>query len=681
MDSARLNSQDVLGPEQLVARRLKNYEYRPQQLAMATAIEKAIGAERHLIAEAGTGVGKSFAYLVPAILDSVQRANFQSDGDSKEKTKPIIVSTHTISLQEQLIAKDIPFLNSILPLEFSAILVKGRRNYISLRRLESAWTRSTSLFSKLEESDQLRVIRQWANQTGDGSLADLDIRPIPGVWDEVVSDSGNCMGKKCRRYQDCFYYQARRRMQNAQILVVNHALFFTDLSLRQSGVKLLPDYDTVILDEAHTVEAVAGDHLGLSITSGQIDYQLKKLFNDQSNKGLLVHHGLVEVQKQVVECYRLADEFFVELVNWNSMQRSTGRNSSAIKRVRESSIVANRLSPGLTKLANKVRQAAARINKEEEKQDLNSAHDRLVALSDAIHQWINQTIDGSVYWLEFGHRRSGLQVKLVAAPIDVGPALRSMLFEPTPTVVLTSATLSLNHEGSFDYYKSRTGLTSANTIQLDSPFDYSRQAKLICLSDMPDPGKERTAFEDACVPMIQRYVDRTNGHAFVLFTSYELMKKMGQRLNRWLVENDYAFYSQADGVPRTQMVENFKKNPRGVLFGTDSFWQGVDVPGDALQNVIITKLPFAVPDHPLIEARMDRIESNGGNAFAEYSLPEAIVKFRQGFGRLIRTQDDRGIVVVLDPRIKTKFYGRMFLDSLPDCRRVEESLRSEDCLE
>lgn len=671
----------MLGPEQLVARRLRTYEYRPQQLAMATAIEKAIRSRRHLIAEAGTGVGKSFAYLVPAILDSVQRANLKSGSDSEPRSKPIIVSTHTISLQEQLISKDIPFLNSILPLEFSAILVKGRRNYLSLRRLEAAWARSTSLFSRMEESDQLRTILQWANQTHDGSLADLDLQPLPTVWDEVVSDSGNCMGKKCPRYQDCFYYQARRRMQNAQILVVNHALFFTDLSLRQAGVKLLPDYDTVILDEAHTVEAVAADHLGLAVTSGQIDYQLKKLFNDQSNKGLLVHHGLIDAQKQVVECYRLADEFFGDLYHWNSQQQFRGGGFSNVTRVRRDKIVPNRLSQGLTRLANQIRQAAARLNKEEEKQDLNSAHDRLTALADGVHQWIHQTLEGAVYWLEFGQRRTGLQVKLVAAPIDVGPALRSMLFDPTPTVVLTSATLSLNHEGNFDYYKSRIGLTSTNTIQLDSPFDYSRQAKLICLPDMPDPGKEKAAFEEACVPMIQRYVERTDGHAFVLFTNYELMRKLGQRLTRWLAERDYAFYSQADGTPRNRMVENFKRNPRGVLFGTDSFWQGVDVPGEALQNVIITKLPFAVPDHPLTEARMDRIEENGGNPFAEYSLPEAIVKFRQGFGRLIRTQQDQGIVVVLDPRIRTRFYGRMFLSSLPGCAVIQESLHSEELSE
>ena len=436
-------------------------------------------------------------------------------------------------------------------------------------------------------------------------------------------------------------------------------------------MKLLPDYDTVILDEAHTVESVAGDHLGLSITSGQIDYQLKKLFNDQSNKGLLVHHGLVAAQKQVVECYRLADEFFGELFAWN-LDASTGKNSQ-ITRVRKAAIVPNRLSRGLSKLANLLRQEASRLDKEEEKQDLNSAHDRLQLLSDGVHQWIHQSIDDSVHWLEISQRRSRPLVKLVASPIDVGPALRRMLFEPTRTVVLTSATLSLNHEGEFDYFKSRVGLTSTNTIQLDSPFDFREQAQVICVPDMPDPARNRNGFEDKCSEMIQRYVSRTKGHAFVLFTSYDLMRKMGQRLNQWLVENDYAFYSQADGTPRGLMIDNFKKNPRGVLFGTDSFWQGVDVPGDALQNVIITKLPFAVPDHPLVESRMERIEQNGGNAFSEFSLPEAIVKFRQGFGRLIRTQEDRGIVVVLDPRIQTKFYGRLFLNSLPDCNVEQES--------
>lgn len=645
----------VLGPDGAIARRLASYEARDEQLKMADAVARAIEGKRHLMVEAGTGVGKSFGYLVPAILAAA------------ETGRKVVVSTHTISLQEQLLQKDLPFLRAVMPQEFTAVLVKGRSNYVSLRRLDVAVGRAGGLLQKQEELDQLGALRIWGGRTEDGSRADLDFKPMGSVWDAVVSEDGNCLGRNCPKYRDCHYFKARRRMRSANILVVNHALFMSDLALRAGGASLLPEYDVAIFDEAHTLESVAGEHLGLRVTAGQVDYLLNKLYSERTGKGLLVYHRLDEAIRRAQMARMVARDFFEDVAEW---QKGYGASNG---RMRKAMDWPDTLCEELRKLSRAIQDGAEKHEVEADRVELSGAAERCEVMASALHCWLAQTMGESVYWIEVGEG-SRPRVALACAPLDVGPTLRKELFERVPTCILTSATLCVGSPPKFDFFKSRLGLTACETLQLGSPFDYEKQVTIHLPRNLPDPTERSVDYERAAIRAIEYYLEKSNGKAFVLFTSYRMLEAAARALTPWLASRNIALFAQSDGMPRSRMLEAFKADVNSVIFGAESFWQGVDVPGEALSNVIITRLPFSVPSHPLLEARLEDIRRRGGNPFVDYQVPEAVIKLKQGFGRLIRSRSDRGIVVILDPRISTKPYGRTFLSSLPSCPRVVEKL-------
>ena len=623
-------------------------EFRPQQLTMARAIAEALCAGRHLAVEAPTGVGKSFAYLIPLIYRAARRPGL-----------PPVVSTETIHLQEQLVQRDLPRLRELTGIPFKAALAKGRNHFLCLRRLALlAGEKSGMMLPAASLSAELEKIADWAERSLSGERDDLSFRPDPLLWQQVCCESGNCPGGACKDFRRCFYFKARQTWDEADIVVANHALFFTDLAMRNEGAPgaLLPNYGTVVIDEAHSLEDNAAEHLGLHLSRAALFATLNRLYNPDNARGLLIKPGAEELalrqtiaatREEAVIFYRQFEDFLHE---------SSESGDGSARRVRSTERFHDNLSAHLKVLH---RLLFDYLNAQEEadfRTELESKFTRIGDFIEGLDVFMGMKLDKTVYYVEY--ERGGAALK--GAPLNVAELLNRLLFHQNFPVILSSATLSVR--GSFDFFCRRVGFDEGNTLLLDSPF--SRDQAVIRVSrTIPEPTDE--AYLPALAKELPGCLDATGGKAFVLFTSYGHLRYCVNELRAFCGARGYRLLAQGEEMTRSQLLQAFRDDVDSVLFGTDSFWTGVDVPGAALSHVILTKLPFPSPGNPLVEGRCEQIRAEGGNPFRDYSLPVALLRFRQGAGRLIRRRDDRGVITILDRRVLSKSYGRNFLEALP----------------
>jgi ATP-dependent DNA helicase DinG len=641
----------------------KGYESRPGQAKMAERVAEIIEDRKHLVVEAGTGTGKSLAYLVPAAFAA------------EELGKKAIISTYTIHLQEQLFGKDVPIVQSLVPFEFSAALLKGRHNYLCPHRLKKAQQHQGDLFAT-GQAEQLRGLVEWAGKTTDGTLSDIQFQVDATVWAQVCSEAFACTPRHCGGPTGCFYQKARNKILDAKVVILNHALLFGLLAGAEESEEepsegyLFPN-DFLVLDEAHEVEDVAAKALGLEVRLGSLRFLLQRLIHPRTKKGVLTRIGDGNAVKSTLGVLGILEASFEEILE------SAGLKGPGQKRVRQALGVKSELGPRLMDVRAQLLKLAEDAGDGEERNELKDHARRLEASAFGLGEFLKMSREGHAYWVERrvaedGRAQRG-EMSLHASPVEVAERLEELVFRPDCTTIMTSATLDVGR--GLDFFAKRVGAGEAETLLVESPFDYESQMRVYLPKGMPEPS-EGARFQEALEGWIQRFVGMTKGKAFVLFTSRAMLRKTAEGMAAWFEEQGIRLLVQDKGNSRTRLLREFKEDRDSVLFGTDSFWQGVDVPGEALSNVILTRLPFSVPDEPLFEARCERIKELGGEPFRELQLPEAILKFRQGVGRLIRSREDRGQIAVLDGRILSRTYGKSFLKILPEC--PVEVLSNED---
>ncbi len=697
----------VLLPEGKVAEVMGDkYELRDEQLQMLGSVTSSFNDNSILLIEAGTGTGKTLSYLIPAVAWALK---------NEER---IVISTNTINLQEQLIEKDIPLLYDAFDDDFNFSLVKGMRNYLCLLRTE---TIQDGLFEMADEDevDPINDILDWAKVTEDGSLSDLSFTPLDSVWDKVSAESESCLRARCPYYSRCFFYKSRREVASSQLLIVNHHLLFSDLAIKSasesSDAGILPPFKRVIFDEAHHLNDTATSHFGMRATKFGIIRVLRRLKRKSKGgqgKGLIYYTA--SLATKLVKMYRkgivndllrkvedllsnkvdtveqYTNDSFDALYNFclPITQEKEGGKEEINLRITED-ITGREGWDNIDKKFSILRIRLKELHEEikaitdilidyEVESDIaklivefKGVGNKLDYYSDVISTFLSTEDDGFVRWVEGRMGRGGILSGLGLSPLDISPTLKERLYSKCDTVVMTSATMAVNK--SFQFLKTGLGLEDEQRVEeriLPSPFNYEEQLLLAIPNDIPEPGK--VGYADAISDLITKALKASNGNALILFTSYTLLETVYKNIYGEL-ENDGILALKQGAFPRGRLLDKFRIEDNSVLFATDSFWEGVDVPGDALKLVIISRLPFRVPTEPIIEARVEYLESQGFNSFMDYSVPVAVLKFKQGFGRLIRTKTDKGAVLVLDKRVISKFYGKFFLKSLPDCTRLVDS--------